>query len=198
MNPDAGSMSEFRDSFEPLDLPVVPDVPRSGAAHGDSAIRPSPPRPGSRPVVRGRPLRTHGARRRPRAPDPDLSQGSSRPVRGVGNRPNVKPPRSRLGRWKAGRWRPSCPTPSPNGGAATQGVASADGCMRCPSATTGRRRGIRSLVADPVKPAPFWAELSETSPPSRVPVDMAYESSCWELETTVLGELNGGDSAGGR
>lgn len=29
-----GSMSEFPDSFEPLDLPVVPDVPRSGTDHG--------------------------------------------------------------------------------------------------------------------------------------------------------------------
>jgi hypothetical protein len=50
-------------------------------------------------------------------------------------------------------------------------------------------------VADPVKPAPFWAELSETSPPCRVPVQMADESSCRELEATMLGELNGGGSA---
>jgi hypothetical protein len=198
MNPDAGSMSEFPDSFEPLDVPFVPDVPRSGAAHRDPAIRPSPPRPGSRPVVRSRLIRAHGPRRRPRAPDPDIPQGSSRPVRGVGNRVHVKPPPSRLRRGKAGWWCPSFQTPSPNGGAAKQGVASADRCMRCPSATTGRRRGTTSLVAEAVMPALFWSELSETSPPSRVPVHMADESFCWELETTVLGELIGGGSAGGR
>ena len=44
-----GSMSEFRDSFEPIDMPVVPDVPRSGTAYGDLGIRSGPPRPGSRP-----------------------------------------------------------------------------------------------------------------------------------------------------
>jgi hypothetical protein len=38
-----GSMIEFPDSFEPIDLSVVPDVPRSGAAHGDPGIRSSPP-----------------------------------------------------------------------------------------------------------------------------------------------------------
>jgi hypothetical protein len=70
--------------------------------------------------------------------------------------------------------------------------------MRCPSATRGRRRGTPSLVADPVKPAPFWAELSQTSPPSRGPVPMADESFLRELEATVLGELNGGGSAGRR
>ena len=48
------------------------------------------------------------------------------------------------------------------------------------------------------KPAPFWAELSETTRLSRVPVHMADESFCRELEATVLGELNGGGSAGGR
>jgi hypothetical protein len=31
-----------------------------------------------------------------------------------------------------------------------------------------------------------------------MPVDMAYGSFYWKLETTVLGELNGGGSAGGR
>jgi hypothetical protein len=111
---------------------------------------------------------------------------------------NAEPPPSRLRRGEAGRWRPSLTIPSPNGGAAKQGAASADGCTRCPSGTTGRTRGTPSLVADLVKPAPFWAELSETGPPSLVPVHMADESSCRELEATVLGELNGGGSAGGR
>jgi hypothetical protein len=46
-----------------------------------------------------------------------------------------------------------------------------------------------------VKPAPFWAELSETGPPSPAPVHMADESFCRELEATVLGELGGGGSA---
>jgi hypothetical protein len=53
-------------------------------------------------------------------------------------------------------------------------------------------------VPDPVKQAPFWAELSETSPPSRVPVHMADESFLRELEATALGELGGGGSAGRR
>jgi hypothetical protein len=195
MNPDAGSIGEFPGSVEPLDLPEVPDVPRSGAAHGDPAMRSSPPRPGRRSTVRSHQTPTRDTRRRPRAPE---SGGSSRPDRGVGDRVNPEPPPSRLRRGKAGRWRPSLPIPSPNGRAAKQGAASADGCTRCPSATTGRRRGTPSLVADPVKPAPFWAELSETGPPSRVPVHMADESFRRELEATVLGELNGGGSAGGR
>jgi hypothetical protein len=38
MKPRCWILSEFPDSFEPLDLRVVPDVPRSGA-HGDPAIR---------------------------------------------------------------------------------------------------------------------------------------------------------------
>jgi hypothetical protein len=53
-------------------------------------------------------------------------------------------------------------------------------------------------VADPVTPAPLWAELSETGPSSRAPVHMADESFRRELEAMVLGELNGGGSAGGR
>jgi hypothetical protein len=77
MNPDAGSMSEFPESFAPLDLPELPDVPRSGAAHGDLAIRSSPPRPGRRPTVRTHPIRMHGPRRRPRAPDP---RGHAAPI----------------------------------------------------------------------------------------------------------------------
>ena len=131
-------------------------------------------------------------------PQGTRSHGSGRPVRRLGDRVNAEAPPSRLRRGKAGRWRPSCPIPSPNGGAAKQGAASADGCMRCPSATTGRRRGTASLVADPVNPAPFWAELSQTSPPRPAPVHMADESFCRQLEATVLGELNGGGSAGGR
>jgi hypothetical protein len=70
--------------------------------------------------------------------------------------------------------------------------------MRCPSATGGRTRETPSLVAEPVKPAPFWAEPSETSPLTRVPVHMADESFRWELEATVLGELRCGGSAGRR
>jgi hypothetical protein len=53
-------------------------------------------------------------------------------------------------------------------------------------------------VADPVTPAPFWAALNVTSPPSPVPVHMANESFCPDLEATVVGDLNGGGSAGGR
>jgi hypothetical protein len=161
MNPDDGSMSLCPDSFEPLDLPVVRDVPGSGTAYGDAGIRSSPPRPWRRPTVRTRPIRTHEPKRRPRAPDPDVPQGSSRPVRDVGNRVTVKPLSSRLRRGKSGRWRPSCPIQSLNGGPAKLGLPSADGCMRCPSATTGQRQGPPSLVA--AKPAPFWAELSETT-----------------------------------
>jgi hypothetical protein len=131
-------------------------------------------------------------------PHPTSHAAGVKPPRSThGNHVSVEPPSSRLGRGKAGRWRPSRPIPSPNGGAAKQGVASADGCMHCPSATTGRRRGPFPR-GDPGKPAPFWAELSETSPSSRVPVQMAEESFCRELEATVLGELNGGGSAGGR
>jgi hypothetical protein len=111
---------------------------------------------------------------------------------------NAEPPPTRLWRGKAGRWRPALPISSPNGGAAKQGTASANGGTRCPSATTARRQGTPSLVADPVTPAPFWAELNETSPPSPVPVQMANESFCPELEATVLGDLNAGGSAGGR
>jgi len=194
MNPDAGSMSEFPGSFAPLDLPELPDVPRSGAAHGDLAIRSSPPRSGRRPTVRSSP--NTDARAEP--PQGTRPQGSSRPDRGVGDRVNAEPPPSPLGRGKAGRWRPSFPIPSPNGRAKKQGAASADGCTRCPSSTTGRRRRTPSLVAEPVKPAPLWAELSETGPPSRVPVHMADESFRRELEAMVFGELNGGGSAGGR
>jgi hypothetical protein len=195
MNPDAGSMSEFPESFDPLDLPELPDVPRSGAAHGYLAIRSSPPRPERRPTVRSHPNTDARAEAPPQGTRP---QGSSRPDRGVGDRVNAEQPPSRLRRGKAGRWRPSLPIPSPNGGAAKQGAASADGCTRCPSSTTGRRRRTPSLVPDPVTPAPLWAELSETGPSSRVPVHMADESFRRELEAMVLGELNGGGSAGGR
>jgi hypothetical protein len=185
-------MSEIADSFEPLDLPDVADVPRSGVAHGDT-FEPSP---------------TWEAPDRAQSPNTDAQaeappqgtrpQGSSRPDRGVGDRMNAEPPANRLRRGKAGRWRPSLPISSPHGGAAKRGTAPANGCTRCPSATTGRRPGTPSLVADTMTPAPFWAELNATSPPSLVPVHMANESFCPELEATVLGDLSGGGSAGGR
>jgi hypothetical protein len=165
-------------SFEPLDLPVARDVPGSGAAHGDPGIRSSPPRPGRHPTVRGRLIRTHEARRRPRAPDPDIPQGSSRPRSRRGKSRGRQAGAQPLEAGENRSARPLCPIPSPNGGPAKQGLASADGFMPCPSATTGQRRGTPSLVADAVKPAPFWAELSETTPLSRVPVHMVDESFC--------------------
>jgi hypothetical protein len=150
MNPDAGSMSEFPESFEPLDLPEVPDVPRRGGAHGDPAIRPSHSPTWEAPDRAQSPNTDARAEAPPQGPRP---QGSSRPDRGVGDRVNAEPPPS---------------------------------------------RGTPSLAADPVKPAPFRPELSETSPSSRVPVHMADESFLRELEATALGELGGGGSAGGR
>jgi hypothetical protein len=140
-------MSELQDSIEPLELPVVPDVPRSGAAHGDRS------------------------RKRQAAAQPP-GAGENRSVAPVSRDTVAERRTSEAGTGFRGRVH-----------------ALSVGYYRAEA-------GAPSLVADPVKPAPCWAELSATTPLSRAPVHMADESFCRELEAVVLDELNGGGSAG--
>jgi hypothetical protein len=74
-------MSEFPESFAPLDLPEVPDVPRSGAAHEiPRYVRALPDLGAARPCA----VTQYGRTGRGAAP--------GHPT------PGVKPPRSRRGR----------------------------------------------------------------------------------------------------
>jgi hypothetical protein len=193
-------MSEFPDSFEPLDLPDVPDLPRRGTAHGDPGTRSSPPRPGIRHTVRSRPMRTHGARRCPRAAGPDIPQGPSRHRSRCG--------KSREGRaagqpFESGRSRSVVPV-SPDTVAerrSSEAGSGFDGRMQARSggySRAPRRQGTASLLADPRKPAQFWAERNETRSLIQVPVHMADENSRQELAATALGDLNGGGPTGRR